>query len=445
MSKVVVAGAGVIGLMCAYELRRSGFEVVLLDRSDPGSGCSSGNMGWIVPSFARPLPAPGLVRLSMRWMFDQSGPLHITLRPDVQLARWLWGFWRHCNARDYRAGLEALVHLASPVMAILDRARADGVEFEMHQSGVLFLFLSRAARDEVQRDLEFMARDGGPAPQALEPDEIRRLEPRVHDGVAAGILVGQERHVKPESLVAGLQRRLREMGVEIRAGINVTGVRVNGRIGAAGVEGFSTRARGAAADEQGSPASAKSAAALVSTAGEVAGDLFLLTTGAWSGLLADALGVSLPIQGGKGYSITIDRPTWQPAHAVYLDEARVAVSPFEGQVRIGGTMEFSGLDTGVNPRRLDAIRAAASRYLREWPAGEGETAWAGLRPLTPDGLPILGRLPGYDNVFVATGHGMLGITLAPSTALVMAQLLRTGVSDIDLTPFRPDRFSRSTS
>ncbi|HEY6103575.1 MAG TPA: FAD-dependent oxidoreductase, partial [bacterium] len=327
MSRVVIVGAGVIGLMCAYELRRNGFEVTVLDRSVPGSGCSSGNMGWIVPSFARPLPAPGLVRQSIRRMFDRSSPLHIAPRADLSLARWLWRFWRHCNSRDYHAGLEALVHLAVPAMTILDRLRREGVEFEMHESGVLFLFLSRAARDEVQQDLEFMGREVGVTPQPLESHEVRELEPRVHAEVAGGILVGQERHVRPESLVAGLLRRLQDMAVEIRAGVSVTGARYD--------------TGPAAADMRNVRAGTRSAVALVTSDGEVGGDLFLIAAGAWSGALSAALGVPLPIQGGKGYSITIDRPTWRPARALYLDEARVALSPFEGQLRVGGTMEFS--------------------------------------------------------------------------------------------------------
>ena len=414
MSKVIIVGAGVIGLMCAYELRRSGIEVTILDRSEPGAGCSWGNMGWIVPSFARPLPAPGQVQTSLRWMFDRTSPLYIKPRADLDLVRWFWGFWRHCNERDYHAGLRALAQLAAPTMAILDRMRAEGIEFEMHRSGVLFLFLRRAARDEVQRDLEFMAPDSDEGPRGLERDEVLVMEPRVRPDVAAGIFVAQERHVRPESLVAGLLSRLHQLGVDVRASVDVTGARRRGR----------------------------SATAMVTRVGEVEGDLFLLTAGAWSAALATSLGVRLPIQGGKGYSISIERPAWQPAHALYLDEARVAWSPFEEQVRVGGTMEFSGLNTGLDRRRLDAIRVAAGRYLRDWPAGVRETEWAGLRPLTPDGLPVLGRLPGYDNVFVATGHGMLGVTLAPSTALVMAQFMRTGASDIDLEPFRPDRFGQ---
>jgi D-amino-acid dehydrogenase len=427
MSRVVIVGAGVVGLMSGYELRRSGFDVTLVDRAQPGRGCSWANMGWIVPSFARPLPAPGLISSSLRWMFDRTGPLHIAPRADPALARWLWSFWRHCNERDHQAGLEALAQLAAPTTAVLDRMRAEGLEFEMHRAGVLFLFLSRRARDEVYRNLAFMARNGE-GPRALDRTEVGEMEPRVHPEVAGGVFVRQERHLRPESLVAALERRLREMGVFIRGGVDVTGARMRG----------SGRAPGAGSERARTP---REVTALATPAGDVAGDLFLLAAGAGTGVLARALGVSLPVQGGKGYTITIGRPAWRPAHALYLDEARIAWSPFADAVRVGGTMEFSGFNTAVDRRRLDAIRAGSGRYLRGWPDGREETFWAGLRPLTPDGLPVLGRLPGYSNVFVATGHGMLGIMLAPATATVMAQLLRAEDPGIDLTPFRPDRFT----
>jgi len=403
-------GGGVVGLTCAYELRRDGFEVTVLDRSEPGRGCSWGNVGWIVPSFARPLPAPGVVRAALRWMFDRAGPLYVRPRADLALARWFWEFRRHCNERDHQAGVRALAPLAALSLAGLDRMHGEGIPFEMHGAGVLFLFLRLTTRDEVWRDLQLMTpRAGGP--RALERDEVRAMEPRVHPDVVAGIFVAGERHLRPESFMAGLLARLQAMGVEVRSG-EVTGVRRRGG----------------------------HAAAMVTMTGEVSGDLFLLAAGAWSGRLARSMGVHLPIQAGKGYSISIERPVWQPGHALYLEEARVAWSPFEGSLRIGGTMEFSGLNHAPDRRRLEAIRVAAARYLREWPAGTGEREWAGLRPLTPDGLPVLGRLPGYDNAFAATGHGMLGMTLASSSAVVMSQLMRNGSCEIDLTPFRPDRF-----
>jgi D-amino-acid dehydrogenase len=419
MSRVVIVGAGVVGLMCGYELRRSGFEVTILDRAQPGRGCSWANMGWIVPSFARPLPAPGLVPASLRSMLRRGSPLYIAPRADPALARWLWSFWRHCNERDYRAGLPALARLAGPTAAALDRMQGDGLECELHRTGVLFLFLNRRVRDEVYRDLTLMSGDDAP-PLALDRAGVLEMEPRAQPEVTAGIFVRHERHLRPESLIAGLLRRLDEMEVVIHSGVDVTGASGGGR-----------------------RALPREVSALVTSAGDVAGDLFLLTAGVGTARLARMLSVPLPLQGGKGYTVTIDRPAWQPAHALYLDEARIALSPFAGQLRIGGTMEFSGLNTRVDDRRVAAIRAGAGRYLRGWPAGGDETVWAGLRPLTPDGLPVLGPLPGYANVFVAAGHGMLGITLAPATAAVMAQLMRTGDAGIDLTPFRAGRFTRA--
>jgi D-amino-acid dehydrogenase len=362
-------------------------------------------------------------------MLDRASPLYIAPRADPALARWLWRFWRHCNERDHHAGLAALAHLAMRTAPVLDRMGREGLAFEMHSVGVLFLFLRDRARDEVYRNLEFMTGDGA-APRVLDRDAVREMEPHLQPEVTSGIFVRQERHLRPESLLAGLERRLQEEGVLIRGGVDVTGASRRGGGGAGG----------ASAGRRRTP---HEVSALVTSTGDISGDLFLLTAGAWTGKLARAFGVSLPLQGGKGYTITIDEPAWQPAHALYLDEARIAVSPYTKQLRVGGTMEFSGFNTDVNHRRVEAIRAGAVRYLRGWPGGSGqETFWAGLRPLTPDGLPVLGRLPGYMNVFVATGHGMLGITLAPATAVVMAQLLRDGDAGIDLTPFRPDRFTR---
>jgi D-amino-acid dehydrogenase len=431
MSRVVIVGAGVVGLMCGYELRRSGLDVTILDRSQPGRGASWANMGWVVPSFARPLPAPGLVSASLRWMFDRASPLYIAPRADPELARWLWSFWRHCNERDHQAGLEALAHLAARTAPVLERIQDEGLECEMHSAGVLFLFLQDRARDEVYRNFEFMT-GAGVAPRALDRRDVQEMEPHVQPQVTSGIFVQQERHLRPESLVAGLERRLREMGVLIRAGVDVTGASLRGG-GGPGEAGAGRRQ------------TPREVTAVVTTAGAISGDLFLLTAGAWTGILTRAFGLSLPLQGGKGYTITIDQPAWQPAHALYLDEARIAVSPYTGELRIGGTMEFSGFNTDVSRGRIEAIRAGAARYLRDWPGGRRETFWAGLRPLTPDGLPVLGRVPGYANVFVATGHGMLGITLAPATAAAMAQLVRTGEADLDLTPFRPDRFTRPSA
>lgn len=411
MGRVVIAGAGIVGLLCAYELRRRGASVTVLEREGAGGGCSWANSGWIVPSFSTPLPAPGLIRTALRWMLRPDSPLYISPRMDLERVRWLWSFARRCNDADYERGLRALAEANRSTIERFDSLRGDGVEFELHRSRPLFLFRTPGALEAVAQDLERLTAHGYAPSVRLGRGEVRDLVPAAPD-VVGGVLAPEERHLRPETLASGLAIRLRAMGVEVREGVEVTGMR---------------RDRGAVR-------------ALRTSEGEVAGDQFLLTPGAWSGRLGYLLGIRLPVQAGKGYTITITDAEMHLPGPVYLDEARVALTPFAGALRVGGTMELAGADLRVSRRRVDAIRDAFQSYLGRWPAGRGEAVWAGLRPLTPDGLPLLGRIPAYDNLYVATGHGMYGVTLAPASASAVAALMMDGAPSFDLTPFRPDRF-----
>lgn len=278
------------------------------------------------------------------------------------------------------------------------------------------MFLTSAAQAAVLEDLERLTAYGSPGPRRLDRQEVRARQPHVRPEVIGGVLAPEERYVRPETLVAGLAARLRARYVEIREGAEVIGFhRRKDRI---------TAARTARGDVE----------------GDVEGDQFLLATGAWSAALGRTLGIRLPIQAGKGYSITIADPAMQFSEPLYLDEARVAISPFTGALRVGGAMELSGANSVLDARRLDAIRAGTRRYLRHWPAGSAETVWVGMRPITPDGLPIIGRIPEYENLYAATGHGMYGVTLAPATAVAVAEIMAGGRPPFDLTPFRPERF-----
>ena len=241
---------------------------------------------------------------------------------------------------------------------------------------------------------------------------MRALEPILSRRVAGGYVVERERHVEPWSLTSGLAERLRAFGADLKPHTPVTAMRWSkGRM-----------------------------VSVQSPAGPVEGDLFLLAAGAWSAALARQAGFRLPVESGKGYSISIKRPRITPNRPLYLSEARVGISPYEDALRLAGTMELSGLSESVDERRLTSIRRSVRDFLTEWPGGERETAWAGMRPLTPDGLPAIGRAPGTDNLFVATGHSMLGVTLAPATARAVAQLVCDGAADVDLRPFDPGRF-----
>ena len=411
--RVVVIGGGVIGLACAYELSKRGAEVVVLDQGEMGMAASWGNAGWIVPSLSAPVPEPGLTLTALRWLLKPDGPLYIKPRPDPAFARWMWEFWRHCNTRDYEVGLHAVARLNSRTMELYDGWRSEGVQFEMHCAGLLFAFLSPEVRDKTLAELGHLRPYGYEPPAALSGDEVRARAPILASNVACGFLVERERHVEPGSLSQGLLRRLDQLGADLRPKTRVTGLRrVNGRVTSVDTEN-----------------------------GVVDGDIFLLAAGAWSAMLARASGFRLPVESGKGYSITIKRPAVKLPCPVYLGEAKVGLSPFAGSLRIAGTMELSGLSEEINLKRLASIRRSIQRFLREWPSGEGEVTWAGMRPLTPDGLPVLGPARGMANFFVATGHSMLGVTLAPATGKAMAELICDGRAEVDLRPFDPARFA----
>lgn len=407
-------GAGVIGLLCAFELRQRGFDVIVVDKDEPGAGASRGNAGWIVPSLSGPVPQPGLVWTSLKWMLRPDSPLYIQPAALPRLLGWLWSFWRHCNAAAYGAGLAAVARLNRDTMDLFDRLAEAGVAFEMHRSGLLFVFAKPGSLDHLLSDLAAIERFGfGPA-RRLSADEVRELEPALRSDVAGGVLAEHDRHVRPESLVAGLVDWLRARGVRFLVPRRATSWKVkNGR-----VLGIDT------------------------DRGYLAADQVLLAGGAETGLLARQAGFRLPMQAGKGYSLTVERPRLVLRRPLYLEEARIACSPFDGALRISGTMELSGINRRLDPRRVEALSRNADRYLPGWREGDGVSVWTGMRPLLPDGLPAIGRAPGYENLFVAVGHAMLGVTLGPATAVAVADLMTRGESGYDLRPFDPGRFGR---
>jgi D-amino-acid dehydrogenase len=412
MTRVVIVGAGVIGLSCAHTLRKAGAEVVLLDKGEPGFGSSFGNAGWIVPSLAGPMPSPGLGLTSLTWLLKKDSPLHISPAALPKLAGFLWTFWRHCNAPDYLSGQRSVGELGRSTMSLFDELEKEGTSFEMHRDGLIFVFRDPATLHHVRKDLENMKPYGYEVPDPLSGAEVRKLEPALSGDVVGGLLVKEERHVRPESLNRGLLERVKELGVEVRTQAEVGDVvRANGRL-----------------------------TAVVTGDGPVEGDHFVIAAGAWTAPLGRVFGYSVPVEAGKGYSVTFERSAVRIHRPLYLGEVKVGVTPYDGGLRIAGTMELSGINERLDGRRVDAIRRNAEKYLPGVSqAGAGEE-WVGMRPLTPDGLPLIGRVPGADNIYMATGHAMLGMTLAPATAAVIGELIMGGESTLDITPFDPGRF-----
>jgi D-amino-acid dehydrogenase len=411
---VVIVGGGVIGLCAAYSLRQRGADVTVLEGNRTGSGASWGNAGWIVPSLSGPVPAPGLTSYTLRSIGKPDSPVYLRPRFDPALPGWMWRFWRKCNAGSHDRGLHATARLAARTFDLYDGLAADGVQFRMWRDGLLFAFRTESAADAELNYLRAMEPFGYKIPETiLVGSDLRAVEPALGSGSVAGLMIGEERHVDPGSLTAGLTARLRELGVNVLEGAEVTSfASLAGRV-----------------------------TAVQTTAGRFSADTFLLAAGAWTTPLVRQLGVRIPMQAGKGYSFSI-KPKVAPTRPLYLGEAKVGVSPMGDRVRLAGTMELSGLNLRIDQRRVDAIATGARRYLAEWPDQPVEDVWTGMRPLPADGLPIIGPLPGYDNVVVSTGHAMLGITLGPASAELVADLILDRRTPTELEPFALTRFRR---
>lgn len=415
---VVVVGGGVIGLCAAHAAARRGFEVTLLERGAPGhDSCSLGNAGMVVPSHVVPLAAPGMVGLGLRMLFQPGGPFVIRPRASLDLVRWGLRFWRSATAEHVRRAAPVLrdLHLASRegFIALEDELGGEGA-FALVRRGLLMHCRSRHTLDEEIETAEFARALGVPA-EVLTADEAERLDPGARLSVRGSVYYPRDCHLDPGLFAGALTRAIERAGGRLvfRAPVEQW-VSQGGRI-----------------------------ARVVTPAGEFAADSFVLACGAWSGGIARQLGIRLPMQAGKGYSVTLPDPPELPAICSILTEARVAVTPMNGRLRVGGTMEIAGLDESVDPARLHGILASVPRYFPGFRERDfaGLDVWSGLRPCAPDGLPYVGRFARWDNLIAATGHAMMGLSLAPVTGRLVAEILCGDPPSVPIELLSPDRFS----
>jgi D-amino-acid dehydrogenase len=412
---IVVIGGGVVGLNCAWHARRAGHHVTVLERGTGDDGCSHGNAGIIVPSHFVPLAAPGMVALGLKWMWQPDSPFYIQPRLDLDLWRWAWRFWRSATARHVARAAPVLrdLHLASRAL-YEELAEELGDAFALERRGLLMLCNTAHGLDEEAR-LAQQARSLGLAAEVLEPAAAAALEPGITMAIAGAVYYAHDCHLVPHALMTALQSELARREVMLKYGAQVAGW----DLGSQGIRAVRT------SDGQGHR-----------------GDVYVVCAGAWSSGLTGPLGLRLPLQAGKGYSLTLPRPRQLPRICSILTEARVAVTPIQGALRFGGTMEFSGPNEIIRPRRVQGIVNAAVRYFPEFQPGDFEDVrpWCGLRPCSPDGLPYLGRLTKHPQVIVATGHAMLGVSLGAITGQIVARLIDGANPGHDLELLRPERF-----
>lgn len=411
-SDVLVLGGGAIGLACALYLLRAGRSVTVLEQNTVGGATSHGNCGTITPSHAMPLAMPGIIAQALRWMTQADAPLRIAPRLDFPLLAWMMNFARLCNWSDFKrltAAKAPLLKLSRQMLGELIRDEHFDCEFET--LGTLTVYRDRQAFEK-SAWLPKALRDVGLPIEILDGAACRAREPVLNDRIIAGYFHPLDAHLRPNRYVAELARAVREKGGEICEATAINGFRVeSGRI-----------------------------ESVATSAGEFCGRDVMLALGAWSPLLARQLDLRIPIQPGKGYSITYTRPQQCPRIPLTLKERAVCVTGWNSGYRLGSTMEFAGYDASLNRTRLDALRRGAAEYLIEPEGPQILEEWYGWRPMTHDDLPILGRAANVQNLVLATGHGMLGVTMSAATGLLLSELVTGRTPSIDMAAFAPARF-----
>jgi len=413
---ILIIGGGVIGLSTAYYSARRGLRVTVLDRNPARrDGCSFGNAGMIVPSHFVPLAAPGMIGLGLRWMGNPESPFWIKPRPDLDLLNWGYNFWRACSPDRVRQAAPLLRDLSLASRACFEELAAlPDSGFDLVKRGLLMLCKSPHTLDE-EAQTAGRARELGLPAEVLDAKQAAALDPAVTLDIAGAVYFPKDCHLAPDRFMAALQREAEKLGVNFIWNTTVTGFTHHG-----------------------------SRIASVRTGNdELTADEVVLCGGSWSPGIARSLGMKLPMQAGKGYSLTLPQPRQLPAICSILTEARVAVTPMGGSLRVGGTMEIAGLNEDINPARVRGIVKALPRYYPAFRVEDfaGIQPWCGLRPCSPDGLPYVGRTAKYANLSLATGHAMMGLSLGPITGRLISEVLAGEKPSQNLTLLDPDRFA----
>lgn len=408
---VVVIGAGIVGLATAYEVAKRGLTVLVVDDHQPGWAASTGNAGMVYPAAGEPMVNPHHMKAGIGWVLTRGGqsPLQFSLLKLPSIMGWGFRALFACTQENHTRGKAAMQVLGADALQQFETYKQDGVEYEEHPGGFLSCFIK-------EKELEKIATafSGAPGVEILTGDQAREGEPLLGDDIVGAVQLTEGfTSVYPPTVCTGLARRLLTMGVDLRTDVHITGGVRDGSI----LKALET-----------------------SSGATLAADHFVLAAGGWSGKLARKLGSKTSITGGKGYAITIDDPSAKPGQTLFLNEYEAVAIPFDGKIRFTGFLELSGVNMKILPRRIRALRKVAARYLKQVPEGKAEVHWTGMRACTPDGVPAIGRMPKTDNLWLGSGHWHFGLTLAPPTGLMLAELITTGESTVDAGPFDPRRF-----
>lgn len=412
--KVGIIGGGIIGLSSAYYLNKAGHDVTILEQGNLVEGCSLGNAGMIVPSHFIPMASPGMISKGIRWMFNSKSPFYIKPRFDGELIKWGYQFYRHATKDHVTCAIPALKEISLLSKSLFTQWSAElPFDFGFQQWGLMMLYQTKETeREEIETAR--LANQIGIEAHVLNLQEVQKLEPEVKVNVRGGIYFPGDAHITPDKLYNELAFFLEQQGVQILTNCEVKDFEIEER----SIKMIKTKWE------------------------EFTFDEVVLASGSWSGLLGKKLEINLPMQAGKGYSFTLhDRDRNVQIPSIFL-EARVAVTPMGNRLRFGGTLEITDVDHSINVNRVKGIVESIPHYYPELnvPMPSLDQVWHGLRPCSPDGLPFIGRSSHLKNLTVATGHSMMGISLAPATGKLVAELIDRQKPSMEIDAFHPDRF-----
>jgi len=415
MKNITIIGGGIIGLCSAYYLQKEGYEIRVIERGDITDGCSFGNMGYISPSHFVPLASPGIISQGLKWMFSPTSPFYIKPRIDLDLMQWGYHFWKSSTAETVKKNSPHLNDILQLSRQLMDGLRSDiGDVFEMETIGCLMM-----CKQQKTLDHEFHIADDaekfGLKVERLNRAAVQKLEPDVEIDVAGAVLFKDDCHLHPGKMMIAIKNYLQNKGVQFQLNTTVTGFeKTNSKI-----------------------------SSIITDKGSFDCGEIILAAGSWLPVVAKMMGIKLLLQPGKGYSHTYEHVEKNIKYPAILVDGRCAITPWGHQLRIGGTMEISGINDKVLVKRMQGIYDSAKDFYPglkiDFPAVD--KIWSGLRPVTPDGLPYIDRATGIENVVIAGGHAMLGISQGTGTGKIVSEIINHKTSKIDISAFKADRFS----
>ena len=424
VEETIIIGSGVIGLFSAYYLNKQGYKVTIIERSNGDDGCSMGNAGMIVPSHFIPLAVPGMIEKGIKWMFNAESPFYVKPRLNLDLLSWGLKFYQAANKKQVERAMPALRDISLLSKALYqDLAKTPDFDFSFEEKGLMMLCKTEHSFEE-EVEVAHQANELGLKTKILTTKELHQLEPEVKPDVAGAIFYEGDAHLYPNQLIKNLKKHLQNKGVKFLYNTEVTGFEF----------------------EKSEIKKIKIRQVVENTTqhSELKTQNLIIATGSWSPLLAEMLNIGLPMQAGKGYSITYEQNEGKKLNIPsILLEARVAITPMSANlIRFGGTMEIGGLNDAINMNRVRGIIKAVPNYFPDYQIAmpQKEQVWYGLRPCSPDGLPYIGRTNKFKNLVIASGHAMMGLSLAPATGKLVQEIIENQKNSIEIDLYKPERY-----